>query len=54
VRACEQIIDKLMLAELVDLDMTGGIAREHQSALASETWQEPQLDVRLHCGAMVV
>ena len=28
-----------MLAELVDLDMTGGIAWEHQAALASETWQ---------------
>jgi len=43
-----------MLAELVDLDISGGIAWEHQAALASKTWQELQLDVRLRCGAMVV
>jgi hypothetical protein len=43
-----------MLAELVDLDMAGGIAWEHQAAVAPETWQEAQFDVRLRCGAMVV
>jgi hypothetical protein len=53
-RACEKIVDALMLAELVDLDMAGGIAWEHQAAVAPETWQETQFDVRLRCGAVVM